>query len=271
MGDSQKPLRPEWMVRPIVWLLACASLASALLYPLQIATGDMWVGPIRVRFDFDLSAEDTTTQLMFDIMLVVAEEVARGMVPPPQGLTIAGERCGRVNAFYSRSKREIHICFELIDYLLQEFSKLGSVDSAKKNVLNAGVFFVLHELGHAVIHQHDIPVTGREEDAADAFAAWWVISVNKGFTLVSAYLALDSFSPLDRSRNNSDQYGYAHGLPEQRQANFLCWYAGSGGSLPIEEQLKYWLPPSRLLQCRDEYASINRTWAKLLGGSPPRR
>ena len=37
------------------------------------------------------------------------------------------------------------------------------------------VIGVLHELGHALFHKYDIPLFGREEDAADQFAAYFML------------------------------------------------------------------------------------------------
>lgn len=289
MGDSQKPLRVKWIMRPVVRLVACASLACALLYPLKASgaqdtatagrptdvapradgKGNVWYGPVRTSLD--ATVQDTATEIVARIIAHLAKDVAGRMVPAPQGLAVVGQRCRHVNAFYSPSKREINICIELIDNLLQGFSehysKWNPTDfQIREIVFAAGLFFAYHELGHAVMHLQNIPITGREEDAADAFATWWLISIGIPGGPASASVALDLFSPRDRSTNNSDQYGYAHGLPEQRRSNLLCWLAGSGTE-PPDGMLKHYLPASRLLQCRDEYASINRTWAKLMGGS----
>jgi hypothetical protein len=35
-------------------------------------------------------------------------------------------------------------------------------------------FVLLHELGHGFVDLYNMPVLGREEDAADRFATWWL-------------------------------------------------------------------------------------------------
>ena len=49
-------------------------------------------------------------------------------------------------------------------------------DSVTLNQFVSGTlrFVLLHELGHGLIDLYGIPVLGREEDAADRFATWWL-------------------------------------------------------------------------------------------------
>ena len=44
------------------------------------------------------------------------------------------------------------------------------------------LFVLLHEMGHAMVTEMVLPVLGKEEDAADAFAATRLISVGSGFS-----------------------------------------------------------------------------------------
>src|SRR5271169_7088693 len=56
--------------------------------------------------------------------------------------------------------------------------RLGLAEFVAGNML----FALLHEMGHAVVSDTGLPVLGKEEDAADAFAATRLISVASGFS-----------------------------------------------------------------------------------------
>jgi Putative metallopeptidase len=69
------------------------------------------------------------------------------------------------------------ICREMVDELYQLFA-LEKVNRTKINqgVEGTLVSVLLHELGRALIHPLDLPVTGREEDAADQLSSLLLIN-----------------------------------------------------------------------------------------------
>ena len=59
--------------------------------------------------------------------------------------------------------------------LADEPARVGITDAQREEILQEFVlanveFTLLHEIGHALIHQFPIPVFGQEEDAADQIA-----------------------------------------------------------------------------------------------------
>lgn len=77
------------------------------------------------------------------------------------------------------------------------------------------MFFMLHEVGHALIASYDLPITGSEEDAADQFAAWWLINMGaRGFLGMASYTFL-VWRNDHRPRGGIQQYGQVHALPSR--------------------------------------------------------
>jgi hypothetical protein len=90
----------------------------------------------------------------------------------------------------------------------------------------------LHESAHAVFDQLQVPVLGREEDAADLFSAYIVLQLGKEdarrLILGSAYqYKTDVLSPQVPLTKYADE----HGIPAQRFFNVLCIAYGADQKL----------------------------------------
>lgn len=95
-----------------------------------------------------------------------------------------------------------------------------------------GVFF--HELGHAVIHISRVPVTGREEDVADQFAAWYAMNfldLNRTPVITPTIWLWMRMAKTRDIPTMSDEQRKAflaneHSLDEQRVYNIACLALG---------------------------------------------
>src|SRR5262249_39189097 len=88
------------------------------------------------------------------------------------------------------------------------------------------LFTLLHELGHAAINQFDLPVLGKEEDAADSFASTRLIRVGSEFSdrvVASAAQSLFLTDRRDRQEGESVPYYDEHGLDQQRAYQIVCF------------------------------------------------
>ena len=86
-------------------------------------------------------------------------------------LTLKVEGCdGAINAWYN--DEVVTVCYELLADILKSAPAhdlpIGVTGRTPSSVLRSTY---LHETGHAVFNMLQIPVLGREEDAADQFAA----------------------------------------------------------------------------------------------------
>jgi hypothetical protein len=104
----------------------------------------------------------------------VMEQVAdmlNKMFKLKQKMKITCLECGKVNAYYNPEDKELKICYELFADMYQKMSRYhNDPDSVGEKIGKAFNFVLYHEVGHALIDVLDIPLTGKEEDAADYFS-----------------------------------------------------------------------------------------------------
>lgn len=75
--------------------------------------------------------------------------------------------------YYDPGARTIRINYDFILYVQQLFKSEGvATKQAELNDISLAItyFVFFHELGHALVDQYDLPITGREEDAVDELA-----------------------------------------------------------------------------------------------------
>lgn len=138
--------------------------------------------------------------------------------------------------------------------------------TATEAMVAANEFVLAHEIGHAMVRQLDIPVTGREEDAVDGFAAF-LLAENPRFGPGTAFAAALLFDAYASQRGRDLQYedfADEHSVSEQRVYNFLCWLYGSDPKTfrPLVRQGV--LPQARAVRCGNEWEQIERSWTRLL-------
>ena len=97
-------------------------------------------------------------------------------------------------------------------------------------VLGNTLFALMHEMGHGLIHDLGLPVLGREEDAADAFATVMMLSMQTKVTHRVLVDAAKGWMISDRRSRDSGEntvFYDAHGLDLQRAYNIICLMVGS--------------------------------------------
>lgn len=185
----------------------------------------------------------------------------------PQPLTLGFAECGEANAYYRPRERTLRVCLELIDYLFDLLGRrFAEGERLEEAVASAFSFIVLHEVGHALIDLLDLPVTGREEDAADQLAVWLLLAEAGGDRAVVE--AAFSFLLADGSQfEDGDPAAFEHALNRQRYYNLVCWVYGSdpAGQAALIDQAA--LPESRRRSCHAEYLRWHRSWTRLLEGA----
>lgn len=204
------------------------------------------------------------------------------LIAIPGIVTIQARECGKINAFYKPvggPLAELVMCYELLDHMEQIFSPYNQNPKLKNEmVTGAWMFALLHELGHALIHQLDLPITGKEEDAVDQLST--LLLTNTGASGERAILAGAQWFRLESARNQtagtlslqnlfgsgSEQYNFSdeHSIHEQRFYNILCWeygYNPEGLMFAVKDGT---LPAERAQRCGHEYQQIVRTWERLL-------
>jgi hypothetical protein len=186
----------------------------------------------------------------------------------PHKLLLLTRECGFVNAQYTIGAQyaplwwRVDICYELIEGLEHMGPKAGeaSAFSYEEAVVGALAGFMLHEAGHAVFDMLNVPVMGREEDAADQMAAFLALQFSKDVArLVIRGFAYQwkSFPDLTEFRQFADE----HGTASQRFYNTLCLAYGGDPQAFGEFVEQGWLPPGRAANCASEYQQVKEAFA----------
>lgn len=186
----------------------------------------------------------------------------------PHAVTLVLRSCGEANAFYDKNKNEIIGCIELFDMIGDRYSSALRARYGKENVVKivaySVIFAMLHELGHAIIDQLDVPVLGREEDAADRIATYLFLQGNsesQEIVFTGAIVLMESFSlPFTRVH-----LADAHEQAEQRQSNIACLAFGANPSQFSRYVGTDILPYARASGCGAEYEKLKASLHKTMG------
>jgi hypothetical protein len=192
-----------------------------------------------------------------------------GTVKLPHMLTLAFAGCDESNAWYDPDEHKVTFCYNMVadfEKVAEGAAKYGiSRDDA---VDGPTIFVFLHETGHALFHLLQVPVLGREEDAADNVAAY--ILLRAGPDIAGRVLAGAAWMyKSDASSRTADESDFSdvHGLDVQRYYNVLCMAYGSDPKKFAGAETKGGLPKDRAEGCQDEYAQVGYAVRKLISPS----
>jgi hypothetical protein len=185
----------------------------------------------------------------------------------PNDITISITECGQPNAFYDPRQKQVSMCYELVEHFYNVFKPASeNQEELDRSVQGAISFVFVHELGHALIDNLDLPVTGKEEDAVDQLATVVLVEGTEN----------GEQSVLDGARSFylQEQQGGAdlnnlpfwdeHSLGPQRFYNLLCWLYGHNEQKYRRLVEQGILPEDRAVRCPNEYNQISRSWRKLM-------
>jgi hypothetical protein len=185
----------------------------------------------------------------------------------PSDITVEFAECGEANAFYDPQKQRISMCYELIKSFYDVFGEEEeNEDELDDAVVGATIFVFYHELGHALVHVLDLPITGKEEDAVDQLSLF----ILTDGTDDGEKAALDGarFFYLDAQQEEAEvddlPFWDEHSLGQQRFYNIICGVYGQNPSKYQDLVKENILPEERAERCEDEYQQIEKSWAKLL-------
>ena len=193
----------------------------------------------------------------------------------PVPVTIRTIDCDGVsNAWYQREndRPTLSICYEYLVEIWNIMPKetAAAMVTAGDAVIGQLFFALAHEFGHAVFDIFDIPVFGREEDAADQFATY--IMLQFGDDRAHRLITGAAFSYRAFIKNHKQKpsvsvplltFSSDHGAPEQRFYNLLCLAHGYDAKLFAAVSNEY-LPKSRARNCRYEYVVLRYAYKQLV-------
>jgi Putative metallopeptidase len=173
----------------------------------------------------------------------------------------------RVTAAEQIQARIVEVAGQLKDH--PQLRKLTQHDreNAVAFVFGNMLFVLLHELAHAAIADLEIPVLGREEDAADEFAILRMIWVGSTFThRVLADATKGWFFSARRDRKDGEPLAFydEHSLDQQRAYHIVCLMVGHDPNEMVDLANEMKLPDDRRESCKREFAKASSSWAAAL-------
>ena len=146
---------------------------------------------------------------------------------------------------------------------LTEQHRIDRVEFVAGNTL----VLLLHELGHAHIAEMHLPVLGREEDAADTFAALRLLMIGTSFSQHELAEAAKGWFLNDRRDQETGEkplYYDEHNLSQQRAYQILCLMVGSDPDKfrGLADKMK--MPESRQKTCKRDFAKASQGWNSVL-------
>ena len=182
----------------------------------------------------------------------------------PVEIQISFEDCHDTEVYYDDQNHHVTICHEWLD----EMQHLLSRRNNDKNLIHESVESLvvavfLHESAHALIDILHVPVTGREEDAADQFSTLVLMGqpdgARKAMQVAHTYKVLSQ-----DSLHDPPVYWDEHSLDAQRYYDTLCMIYGRDPKQNSKLMTSDRLPDERAEICEKDYQRIETAWKTLL-------
>lgn len=186
----------------------------------------------------------------------------------PRPLRIRTAECdGEADAYYDFAS--ITICYELIAEVWENMPEETTPSGVEPIDTVVGPLFeiMLHEVAHALFDLLELPVLGREEDAADQVAAYLLLRLGDEAArrLILGTARAYYYEELKTGDCRSlEQYSGEHSTPAQRAFNLLCIAYGANKKLFSDFVSEGYLPKERAEWCFEEYEQVEDAFETLI-------
>jgi hypothetical protein len=195
----------------------------------------------------------------------------------PEDLYIKTLSCdGIPNAYFlhENDKPTIRICYEYLKSLhdmLPKGTTAGGI-TPREALMGQFLFAAAHEFGHAVFSMYKLPVLGRQEDAADEFATYFLLQF--GGERAHRLIRGATYAYYEFVANSKDKpkvtlpiavFSSVHGTAEQRFYNLVCIAYGYDPKVFAMVVERGYLPEERAKDCKYEYSDLKYAIETLIG------
>src|ERR1051325_5144973 len=185
----------------------------------------------------------------------------------PEDLYIKAVSCNGIpNAYFFREdeKPTIRICYEYLRAVYEMLPRQTTPEgiTPREALIGQFLFTAAHEFGHAVFDIYNAPVLGRQEDAADQFATYFLLQF--GGERAHELIRGAAYAYYEYVKNRTDRprvtlpiaaFSSDHGTPEQRFYNLICIAYGYDPKIFAVVVDKGYLPEARAKVCKYEYSN----------------
>lgn len=195
----------------------------------------------------------------------VAQDIANdlnGAFRFPNDLMLTHSDCEEANAYYDPEVPGVLICYQFVEEVRRTVYDPSNDDELMEAMVEGTwMFTIYHEFGHALINQYELPITGREEDAADEFATLTLIEAG---WIVPALSAAIFWYKFDDEKYTTIEFADEHSFDRQRFYAILCTVYGSNPAAYSQLVEQGTLPESEAERCQVEYEQKVTAWHTLL-------
>lgn len=170
--------------------------------------------------------------------------------------------------YYNPQDHTINLDYGFANFVLEQVKRIDPSISdfdLGKSVAAINSFIFMHEFAHLLIDAFDLPITGKEEDAADQLATIFMTDFVQGGAEY-AFDAANFFASLAKSPSSLKEADFfdEHSLDQQRAYQIACWIAGSSDASYKQIEKLGLFSQERLQRCPDEYRQIDHAWITLI-------
>jgi Putative metallopeptidase len=248
---------------PMPSMIRGAALSLALLYPVFDVTPARAQAPAGIQNpQIEIAYRkpgNPAFQPIYDRLtkLKVLEQFKQFTAPLrlPRKLTVAVDQCNAKTRPY-KPQGPVTVCYELVEQIERVAAKADK-DVQERLIVGTFVQVVLHETSHAVFDILQVPVWGREEDAADNLAAFIMLQFGDDLALQTIQGTASFFQLSEKTWTGSD-FADVNSPDPQRYFNYLCMAYGSDKTTfeflaKADEGKEPVLPKRRAARCAREY------------------
>ena len=202
-----------------------------------------------------------SSKLIDDVVVFINQQIT---LSEPLHFQIGGDE----GPLYDPSLNKVFIPYTFVQEVKERFSAaqysqtgVSVADAALDSVMHT----LFHELAHALIAIYQLPVLGKEEDAADSLANMLLIEYfdNGAEIAISAADLFDLESEDVESFEEADFWD-EHSLDAQRYYSTMCFVYGSDPAEYAHLIKALGLSQERAELCVEEYDSITQSWLTIL-------
>ena len=252
-------------------LLSIAATAVALALQFHSALAQTPPRTDRVRVVYEQPTDEkhrVIRQLMQERRILETVAALLNSFRLPRELTLEVRGCqGRENAWYGFDRAIF--CYEYVDLIQRHAPKVATPGGVQRGdaIVGAVIDTLFHEAAHGIFDLLQIPVMGREEDAADFFSIYLMLQfppddarrLIEGIAFNMGSEARKDFS----ERPLPQKFAGPHGPNVQRHYNVLCLAYAANQAL-FNNEVPAGLPPWRARSCWEEWAMLKRSFTQLI-------
>ena len=175
---------------------------------------------------------------------------------------------GSDGPLYDPESNEILIPYSFVKEIKNRFKKANYTETGltiSDAAMDALVHTLFHEFAHALINAYELPVLGKEEDAADSLANVLLIEFfENGDDIVIIAADLFDLESEDINEFEEEDFWDEHSLDAQRFYTAICHVYGSNPEKYASFIKEIGFSEQRAAMCIEDYEKTAQSWAEVL-------